>query len=302
MTKTPRNRKYLLAIITVAAVTSILVGSAILISILGTAVASEKAYTGNSRFPGNIATNDCGNEFISSNVLCSNTGSQVQGDENAAALASIQNAGKSTLPDIILDGFLKIKDAIIRPFGQTDPPVGNTNGGLDAFLKTHGLIPENGQGGAFGYGILTTNTRTGDGSLIVTTTHKGVLDSAEQQNINDPVWHNHMIKLVSDASHCGTDKSGKPNPAVGQITWEQPGHVQIAGTTAHLTGIPNKFSSPSSFAPSGPNQTYEPGNVAENVVSFKLSPVPSDGGSAPEGTLKAVCVTDITPAKNLIVK
>jgi hypothetical protein len=78
--------------------------------------------------------------------------------------------------------------------------------------------------------------------------------------------------------------------------------VQIAGTTAHLTGIPNKFSSPSSFAPSGPNQTYEPGNVAENVVSFKLSPVPSDGGSAPDGTLKAVCVTDITPAKNLIVK
>lgn len=297
MTKTSRNRKYLLAIITVAAVTSILVGTAIVTStLIGTAVASEKTYSGNSRVQKNIATNDCGNEFISSNVLCSNTGSQVQGDENAVVLASAQNAPKSALPDIILDGFLKIKDAIIRPFGQTDPPVGNTNGGLDAFLKTHGLIPENGQGGAFGYGILTTNTRTGDGSLIVATTHKGVLDSAEQQNINDPVWHNHMVKLVDDPIHCGTDK------AVGQITWEQPGHVQIAGTTAHLIGIPNQFSSPSSFDPSGPNQTYEPGNVAENVVSFKLVPVPSDGGSAPDGTLKAVCVTDITPAESFIVK
>ncbi len=89
--------------------------------------------------------------------MCSNTGSQVQGDENAVALTSTQKAPIPALPDIILDGFLKIKEAIITPFGQTDPPVGNTNGGLDAFLKTHGLIPENGQGGAFGYGILTFN-------------------------------------------------------------------------------------------------------------------------------------------------
>ena len=259
-------------------------------------MASEKAYAGNSRVQGNIATNDCGNKFIPVHVLCSNTGSQVQGDDNAVALTSIQKAPIPTLPDILLGGFLKIKEAIITPFGQIDPPVGNTNGGLDAFLKTHGLIPENGQGGAFGYGILTVNTRTGDGSLIVATTHAGVLDSAEQQDINDPVWHNHMVKLVDDPSHCGTDK------AVGQITWEQPGNVQIAGRTAHLTGIPNQFSSPSSFDPNGPDQTYEPGNVAENVVSFKLVPVPSSGGSAPGGTLEAVCVTEITPADNLIVK
>ena len=180
MTKTLTDRKYLwIAIITAVAVTSILV--------VGTAVANEKAYAGNSRVQGNSATNDCGNEFIPINVLCSNTGSQVQGDDNAVALTSTQKAPIPTLPDILLGGFLKIKEAIITPFGQIDPPVGNTNGGLNAFLKTHRLIPENGQGGAFGYGILTTNTRTGDGSLIVTTTHAGVLDSAEQRDINDPV-------------------------------------------------------------------------------------------------------------------
>ena len=105
-----------------------------------------------------------------------------------------------------------------------------------------------------------------------------------------------MVKLVNDPTHCGKDK------AVGQITWEQPGHVQIAGNTANLIGIPNQFSSPSSFHPSGPDETYEPGNVAEHVVSFKLVPVPSGGGSAPGGTLEAVCVTQITPAENLIVK
>jgi hypothetical protein len=264
-------------------------------------VASDKAYASNSRVQENTARNDCGNKFLPMNVLCSNTGSQVQGDGNAATLTSTQNAPKSALPDMIFDGFLNIKQAFIKPFGQTDPPVGNTNGGLDAFLKTHGLIPQDGQGGAFGYGILTKNTDTGDGSLIVTTTHAGVLDSAVQQNINDPVWHNHMIKLVGDANHCGTDESGEPNPAVGQITWEQPGHVQIVGRTAHLIGIPNQFSSPSSFDPNGPNQTYEPGNVVEKVVSFKLVPVPSTGGSAPDHTLKAVCVTDITPAEKLIV-
>ena len=32
------------------------------------------------------------------------------------------------------------------------------------------------------------------------------------------------------------------------------------------------------------------------------APVPSDGGSAPDGTLVTVCVTDITSAENLVRK
>jgi len=262
---------------------------------IGSAIAFDKAYAGGyDRNQAIVETNDCGNESIPTNVLCSNTGSDIQGDENAVALTSRQQAPISLLPDIITDGFLTIKEAIIKPFGDPNPPLGN-EGGLEAFLKTHGLIPVNGEGGAFGYGILTTNTESGLG-LTVATTHAGVLDSVEQQDISDPIWHNHMVKLGEDQTNCGTD------PAVVQITWEQPGDVLIEGKTAHLINIPNQFSSPSSFDPNGPDQNYEPGNEVQNVVSFKLVPVPAGGGSAPDGTLQAVCVTDITPAENIIIE
>ena len=70
--------------------------------------------------------------------------------------------------DGILDFFYQIKVAIVKPFTQPEP-------GLDAFLKTHGMILENGEGKALGYGMLTA----GD-SIIVTTTHAGVLDSKTQ--------------------------------------------------------------------------------------------------------------------------
>jgi hypothetical protein len=263
---------------------------------IGSTIAFDRAYAGEyDRSQATTGTNECGNQILPLNILCSNTGSQVQGDENAVALDSIQRAPISIIPDIITDGFLIIKEAIIKPFGQPNPPVGNTAGGFDAFLRTHGLIPENGEGGAFGYGVLTTNTDSGLG-LVVATTHQGVLDSQEQSNINDPIWHNHMVKLGNDPNNCGTDM------AVAQITWEQPGDVQIQGKTAHLTNIPNQFSSPSSFNPNGPDESYEPGNDVQNVVSFKLVPIPAGGGSAPDGTIQAVCVTDITPAEDIIIQ
>jgi hypothetical protein len=74
------------------------------------------------------------------------------------------------------------------------------NGRLDAFLKVHRLVPENGKGCAFDYGIRTTNTEEGDGSLIVEATHAGVLNSAIQQNKDDPIWHNHFVNLTKDAT------------------------------------------------------------------------------------------------------
>ena len=39
-------------------------------------------------------TNDCGNYWFPLNVLCSNVGSQVQGDENSVAIATGQAEGK----------------------------------------------------------------------------------------------------------------------------------------------------------------------------------------------------------------
>jgi hypothetical protein len=251
-------------------------------------------------------TNACGNDFLPINIGCQNTGSNIQGDENAVALTAQQTFPEflqkqfRDIPRKIVDGFLTIKEAIIKPFGAIDPPPDTmaqpSTGGLDAFLKTHGLIPQNGEGGAFGYGILTENTETGDGSLIVATTHAGVLDSVKQADINDPIMHNHMVMLGEDATNCGTD------PAVVKISWLQPGSVHIEGKSISLTNIPNEFSSPSSFNPMGSDEDYNPGNVVQQVVSFKLVPVPSTGGSAPDHTLQAVCVTDITPAENLIVK
>ena len=57
-------------------------------------------------------------------------------------------------------------------------------------LATKASIPEDGSGGAFGYGIIT-----GTGVVIVTT-----LDSeAQNGNANNPVFHNHYVKLGNDA-------------------------------------------------------------------------------------------------------
>jgi hypothetical protein len=295
MSKTKVN-KYIEMVVVVVAIT--------LAVTISSVVAYEKAYA--EEYNGNQAyseANSCGNEDMPMKVQCSNTNSDVHGRDNTATLATAQGRPLiSEAPDKIFDGFLTIKEAFIKTFGELNPPLGNEEGGLDAFLKTHGLIPQNGEGGAFGYGILTKNTETGDGSLTVATTHAGVLDSAQQQNIDDPVWHNHVVKLAlppepPDPNYpCGTD------PSVAQITWKQPGDVLIKGKTAELTNIPNVFSSPSSFDPNGDDETYEPGNRVQNVVSFKLAPVPEDGGSAPDGTLQAVCVTDITPAEKVIRK
>jgi hypothetical protein len=264
---------------------------------ISSVVAYDKAYAG--EYKGNQAyseTNSCGNEDMPMNVQCSNMNSGAHGRDNTAALATAQGRPLiSEVPDMITDGFLKIKEAIIKPFGQLNPPTGQDNGGLDAFLKTHGLIPENGEEGAFGYGILTTNTAEGDGSLIVATTHAGVLDSEIQQgDENNPIWHNHFITLKGDATNCGTTK-GQPNPAVDAITFDQPGDVEIEGKTAELTQIPNVFTSDDSLT--GEEITLEPGNVvprdAENVVSFKLMPK----FDKISDELLAVCVTDITPAE-----
>jgi hypothetical protein len=236
-------------------------------------------------------TNACGNDFFPVNIGCQNTGSQTQGDENGVASTAQQTFPEflREIPHKIVDGFLTIKEAIVKPFGQPDDPTG----GFDAFLKTHGLIPQNGERGAFGYGILTTDAFSG---ITVATTHGGVLDSAVQQDQSDPAWHGHMLTLKDDPGNCGTD------PAVDKISWEQPGNVIIKGKIAKLIGIPNNFVSPDSFDHLGPDESFTPGNDVQRVVSFKLVPVPPDGGSSTDGSLTAVCVTEIEDAENLIIK
>ena len=62
-----------------------------------TVLATEDALAGKEyrKNQATSQTNACGNDKLPLNVLCSNTGSQVQGEENAVALDSFQEAGEA---------------------------------------------------------------------------------------------------------------------------------------------------------------------------------------------------------------
>jgi hypothetical protein len=171
------------------------------------------------------------------------------------------------------DDFLNIRDATID--ANSDE--------MSAFLKTHGHIPTNGDGGAFGYGLLTTE---GLNAVVVSTTHAGVQDSEEQTDANDPVWHNHFVTLGENSEKCGNDLQ------VESITFESPGQVDIENSNADLTKIPASFSGTDAL--SKDDLTIEPGTDVEDVVSFKLSPQFND-----DDELEAVCVTDLKSAENI---
>jgi hypothetical protein len=78
-----------------------------------------------------------------------------------------------------------------------------------------------GPGFAHGTGALT------DGTLIVTTTHAGVLDSETQGGDgNNPIPHNHYVNLIStvDDPTIGNDCSDQGASArVGSLSFESPG-------------------------------------------------------------------------------
>lgn len=137
------------------------------------------------------------------------------------------------------------------------------------------LIPTNGTEGAFGYAILTDE---GD-AILVAHTHSGVLDSEDQRFMEDPIWHNHFVKL-GDVEQCGEDQG------IVDITWQSPGVVRINNETARISGIPtDEFEGEDSITGEPLSMTL--GEDVFDVVSFKLDPVFGEHG------LEAVCVTDI---------
>ena len=87
------------------------------------------------------------------------------------------NAQLNTPPNTGLasPGYLIINNAIVQ------------SAGLNAILRTNGVIPTDGSGGAFGYGIVTS---AGLSAVIVATTHQGVRDSVTQGSGAGPIWHN----------------------------------------------------------------------------------------------------------------
>jgi hypothetical protein len=151
---------------------------------------------------------------------------------------------------------------------------------LTAELDVEGLlIPINGTRGAFGYGVLTDD---GD-AILVSHTHSGVLDSEAQRFIEDPVWHNHFVKL-GDVEQCDEDQG------VINITWQSPGVVTIDDNTAKINYVPtDEFEGWHSITGEPLSMTL--GDDVSGVISFKLNPVFGEEG------LEAVCLTDIRSAE-----
>src|SRR5829696_962801 len=142
------------------------------------------------------------------------------------------------------------------------------------------LIPTNGTEGAFGYGILTDE---GD-AILVAHTHRGVLDSEDQSSIEDPIWHNHFVKL-GDVEQCGEHRG------VIDTTWQSPGEVSINNDSASVSDIPtDEFEGWDSIT--GEQLSMTLGEDVNDVISFKLDPVFDE-----ENGLEAVCVTDIRSAE-----
>jgi hypothetical protein len=162
--------------------------------------------------------------------------------------------------------FLSIRQAIVKT---------SSNKVDGATLQTRSSIPKDGRD-AFGYGVLTS------GAIIVSTTHKGVLDSqAQGGDKNNPVFHNHYIQLIDDPKNC------KSTPAVNlkTITFGILGKVSVGGSNIAISNLPKSFE----------DLTQSNTLVDPKVVSFRLDPK-FDGD-----TLLAVCVTDIKPADKVFV-
>ncbi len=182
------------------------------------------------------------------------------------------------------DDHLDIKDAKVQ---TNDDEVSK------ATLKTHGHIPENGQEGAFGYAVITEE---GFDAVIATTTHKGVYDSEEQRNENDPIFHNHYLTLRENVDECGDD------PAVGSLSFDSPGEISVQNKKAVLSDLPAEDELQTVIPALDKDDAeldelneFSPGTDVENVVSFQLNPIVEDG------EIEAVCVTDIQPADELEV-
>jgi hypothetical protein len=165
------------------------------------------------------------------------------------------------------------------------------NNELTAELDVEGVqIPTNGTHGAFGYGIITED---GDGdeeddTILVAHTHSGLLDSESQRFIEDPIWHNHFARL-GDVEPCGEDRG------VIDITWQSPGEVGIDDNIATISDVPTgEFEGRHSMTGESLSITLGQAASVSDVISFKLDPVFEEDG------LKAVCVTDIRSAEEVV--
>jgi hypothetical protein len=165
------------------------------------------------------------------------------------------------------------------------------NNELTAELDVEGVqIPTNGTHGAFGYGIMTEDgdDEEEDDTILVAHTHSGLLDSESQRFIEDPIWHNHFVRL-GDVEQCGEDRG------VIDITWQSPGEVGIDDNIATISDVPTgEFEGRHSMTGESLSITLGQAASVSDIISFKLDPVFEEDG------LKAVCVTDIRSAEEVV--
>lgn len=163
-----------------------------------------------------------------------------------------------------------------------------------AKFSTKGQIPTDGSGGAFGFGVITG---AGLEAISVTTTHAGVLDSeAQLGNANNPVFHNHYVAL-QDSQTVGTTYC--PGFEVRDITWQEPGDVDVDDKKANMEDVPYYFAGTHSLSGAPINFLAD-----ENVgmaVSFTIDPVDATG-TTNAVDIQAVCINDVAPATKLQVK
>lgn len=156
--------------------------------------------------------------------------------------------------------------------------------GLEAKIGTASNIATDGSDGAFGYGVLNL----GGDSLVVATTHAGVLDSAAQSAASDPIWHNHYVQLAGADDYCAPPNT-VPDGArleVAALTFESPGEVSVSGANIKMEDLPGTFTGTNPLDAFNAI-TMSPGTTADTVVSFTLSiPATEDFH---------VCVENISP-------
>ena len=167
---------------------------------------------------------------------------------------------------------------------------------LDSQITTATRISKGGTDGAFGYGVVTLDGLGGTGdSLMVATTHAGVLDSEKQEgNAFNPVWHNHFVQLALAGLYCtsSNDAAGLPALEVSNLSFESPGKVKVKQQNQlFLEDMPGVFTGTNALT--GSPLTWTPNTDAEIVVQFTLRPVDDDGNTTLDFT--HVCVENTIP-------
>lgn len=120
-----------------------------------------------------------------------------------------------------------------------------------------------------GTGVLTS------GTLAVTTTHGGVLDSETQADASDPIPHNHYVDLIPPSDNCLNTAQGGELAIlqVSEISWESPGIAMWTANMYKIWEVPKVFDGSSALDLGNTPHTFTLGAIGANpaVVSFGLA-------------------------------